>query len=368
MIIDVIAGARPNFMKVAALFAVAGDFPSVSLRLIHTGQHYDAAMSDVFLKELELPTPHAHLGVGSGTQAEQVSAILTRYTAQVCTDRPDACVVVGDVNSTLACAIVAAKEGILLAHVEAGLRSFDRSMPEEINRMVTDRLSNVAFVSEPSGIANLAREGMPLDAIHFVGNTMIDTLLRMKRKAEGLRQHEELGLSPRAYALFTAHRPGNVDDPAMLDCICRQLEWLASQIPVVFPVHPRTRRQLESGGLWERLRGQPGLKLLEPLGYLESLALMMEAALVVTDSGGMQEETSSLGVPCLTLRANTERPITVESGTSTLIGNDWELFRRRVHTILTGPRDTQECNIPLWDGLAGRRIVQTLGRQPVLDR
>lgn len=357
MIIDVIVGARPNFMKVAALFAVAEEFPSLRLRLIHTGQHYDATMSDVFFRDLGLPEPVCHLGIGSGSHAYQTAEIMKGYERWISLNRPDLCLVVGDVNSTVACALVAVKAGIKVAHVEAGLRSFDRTMPEEINRVVTDSISDLLFASEPSGVANLAREGRPASGIHLVGNTMIDTLLRMKTKAQEIRLNQNLGVAANQYAYLTLHRPSNVDDLVVLAAISEQISWLATEVPVIFPVHPRTKERLQAGGMYERLARIPTIRLIEPVSYLESLSLMLSALLVVTDSGGLQEETSALGIPCLTLRENTERPITVEEGTNTLIGQDWALFRACVKKVVRGEYTKKGSAIPYWDGLAGKRIL-----------
>lgn len=358
--IDVIAGARPNFVKVAALFAVAQEFPGLALRLIHTGQHYDYSMSGVFWDELGLPEPVSHLGVGSGSHASQTAEIMIGYESCVKADRPDLCLVVGDVNSTIACALVAAKERILVAHVEAGLRSFDRTMPEEINRVLTDSISDLMFVSEPSGMANLEREGRLSANTHLVGNTMIDTLIRMQPRIEELDAYRAFGMNVGEYAYLTLHRPANVDDHDMLGNICQQLIWLAGKIPVLFPAHPRTSKQLEETGLRDQLAQCKHLHLIEPVSYLESLSLTMHALLVVTDSGGVQEETTALKVPCLTLRENTERPITAEAGTNTIIGRDWRLFRDTVESVLNGQYKPGANKIAYWDGQAGRRVLDIL--------
>ena len=359
MILDVIAGARPNFMKIAALFAVAQDFPDLDLRFVHTGQHYDAAMSDVFLRELGLPEPACHLGVGSGSHAVQTAEIMKRYEEWVRGQRPDWTVVVGDVNSTIACTLVAAKEGVRVAHVEAGLRSFDRTMPEEINRILTDSISDLLFASEPVGVENLAREGHGPGTIHLVGNVMVDTLLRLKPAATALRHHESLGAPTAGYAYVTLHRPGNVDDPEVLGSICERLARLSTSLSIVFPVHPRTRKQMAAFGILDRFAG-PGIRLIEPVSYLESLSLAMNARMVITDSGGLQEESSVLDVPCLTLRPNTERPITITSGTNTLIAGDWGLFDSRIEQILASDIVTRSSGIPFWDGQSGRRILTIL--------
>lgn len=363
LVIDVIAGARPNFMKVAALFARAAQFPTLNLRLVHTGQHYDLNMSDVFMQDLNLPEPAFHLGVGSGSHAAQTAEIMKRYESWIVEQRPDLCVVVGDVNSTIACALVAVKESIRVAHVESGLRSFDRTMPEEINRVLTDSISDLMFVTEPSAIANLTREGRPASGIHHVGNTMIDTLLRMLPKARELDPRQICGVQPGEFAYLTLHRPANVDDGEVLGEICDQLCWLAEQITVAFPIHPRTRKRLQETGLERRLTGVKNLRLIEPLGYLDSLSLVMNARMVITDSGGLQEETTVLRIPCLTLRENTERPITVELGTNTLIGHDWDLFRQCVRQILSRQYKPGADSIPTWDGQAGQRILTILSQQ-----
>jgi UDP-N-acetylglucosamine 2-epimerase (non-hydrolysing) len=360
MQVDVIAGARPNFMKVAALFAIAADFPTLTLRFVHTGQHYDFKMSDVFLQELGLPEPDRHLGVGSGSHAHQTAEIMKGYEAWVTESRPALCLVVGDVNSTIACALVAAKLGIRIAHVEAGLRSFDRAMPEEINRVLTDSISDYLFVSEPSGVANLADEGRPASAIHLVGQVMIDTLLRMLPKAEALHTYKTFDLPDGEYAYVTLHRPSNVDEPAALTAIVDQLGWVAQRMPVIFPVHPRTRARIESAGLQSVLGDIRNLRLVDPVGYLDSLSLLKHAAVAITDSGGLQEESSALMTPCLTVRENTERPITIAEGTNTLIGHDWALFRRCMEQIMDGAYKRPAGAIPYWDGHAGRRIMTVL--------
>jgi len=363
MIIDVIAGARPNFMKVAALFAVADQFPNIELRLIHTGQHYDANMSDVFFSDLGLPKPIRHLDVGSGSHATQTADVMTRYEQWVMETRPDLTLVVGDVNSTVACAIVAAKLHIPVAHVEAGLRSFDRTMPEEINRVLTDSISDFLFVTEPSGMINLAHEGRPAEAIHMVGHVMIDTLLRMREKAADLVVYQRYGKRPGEYAFLTMHRPANVDDPVQLATIIEQIEWLAQRTAIIFPVHPRTRSRLSDSGLIARLEALDDMYLIDPVGYLEAVCLVDSARMVVTDSGGLQEESSALGVPCLTLRDSTERPITITEGTNTLIADDWDLFRQRVIAILDQSSDHTPSMIPYWDGRAGERILRILSEQ-----
>ena len=355
-IVDLIAGARPNFMKAAALFAVAPQFPDLEIRLVHTGQHYDALMSDVFFQDLGLPDPVCHLGVGSGSHAMQTARIMEGYGAWVEQHRPDLCMVVGDVNSTVACALVAAKEHIPVVHVEAGLRSFDRGMPEEVNRVITDAISDLLFVTEQSGVDNLVREGRPNEAIHLVGQVMIDTLLRMLPQARELDSYRRYGVEPGSYAYLTLHRPSNVDDPRHLAEICRQIAWVAGQMPVVFTVHPRTRTQLAS--IDDRVSLPPSVNLVEPLSYLDSLCMTANAKCVITDSGGLQEETSVLGVPCLTLRENTERPVTLTHGTNTLIAGNWPVFRERITQIVSEKADRKPRQIPWWDGQAAERILR----------
>jgi UDP-N-acetylglucosamine 2-epimerase (non-hydrolysing) len=356
MLIDIIAGARPNFMKIAALYAVAPQFPTLSLRFIHTGQHYDLNMSDVFLQELALPQPAAHLGVGSGSHAAQTAAIMQGYEACIRETRPHLTLVVGDVNSTIACALVAAKEGIAVAHVEAGLRSFDRTMPEEINRVLTDSISDWLFVTEPTGLQNLAREGRPAERVHLVGHVMIDTLLRMLPKAAALTPYAACGAAPRDYAYVTLHRPSNVDDVETLRALVDQIAWVAERLTVIFPTHPRTRAKLSALGWAAPAR----VHLIEPVSYLESLALTQNARVVITDSGGLQEESTALRVPCLTLRHNTERPITLTEGTNTLIGHDWDKLRACVVDVLADAYPLPSAPVPYWDGRAGERILRVL--------
>ncbi len=353
--VDLIAGARPNFMKAAAICTVASQFPQLMLRLVHTGQHYDEAMSDVFFKELGLPQPVTHLECGSGTHAAQTALVMERYGAWIQSNRPDMCMVVGDVNSTVACALVAAKEHIPVAHVEAGLRSFDRTMPEEINRIVTDAIADLLFVTEQSGVENLLREGRDPKSIFLAGNVMIDTLFRMLPRARELRTVSTLGLKPGAYVFLTLHRPSNVDDPQALAEICDQIKWLAEHLPVLFAVHPRTRARLKA--LPQESHFPASVRLVDPLGYLDSLCLLDQARCVVTDSGGLQEETSALGVPCFTLRDNTERPITLSRGTNTLIGGDWQKFRAGVLQLIAGGKQPEREQIPFWDGHAAERIL-----------
>jgi len=359
-IIDIIVGARPNFMKVAALFAVAENFPSLELRLIHTGQHYDVEMSGVFFSELGLPAPVKHFGVGSKSHAIQTAEIMLAYEEWTDKQRPDICLVVGDVNSTVACALVASKKKILIVHVESGLRSFDRSMPEELNRIITDNLSDVLFVNEPSGVDNLIREGNSPDKVHLVGNVMIDTLLAQRVKAKKRKKYLEFGLEHKEYAFVTLHRPSNVDDNTELAKIVDQLLWLSDIMPVIFSLHPRTKKQLHKMKLYSLLEVVESIRLIGPLSYIDALSITDNAKVVITDSGGLQEETSVLGVPCLTLRNNTERPITITKGTNTLIKSDWGLFRRLISKIEEDEYLKDSVEIPFWDGQTGSRILKFL--------
>ncbi|MES1245220.1 MAG: UDP-N-acetylglucosamine 2-epimerase (non-hydrolyzing) [Acidobacteriota bacterium] len=355
-----VVGARPNFVKMAPVLAGLKEMaPGVRPVLVHTGQHYDEAMSDLFFTQLGLPEPDVHLEVGSGRHGEQTARILERYEAWLleADPRPAATLVVGDVNSTVACALASVKLGVPVIHVEAGLRSFDRTMPEEINRVLTDAISDLLLVSEPSGVENLKREGRPEGAIRLVGNVMIDALTLQLQAAREVFQPARLDVEPQGYVLWTLHRPSNVDDPAALGPAVDAIRRTAGKLPVVFPVHPRTERALRGAGLEPALAEDPHVILTEPLGYLEFLSLSSQARLIVTDSGGLQEEATALGIPCLTLRDTTERPITVEEGTSTLVGNNWTLFDRLVDSVLEGRYKKGRCP-QLWDGRAGRRVAK----------
>ncbi|WP_457653574.1 non-hydrolyzing UDP-N-acetylglucosamine 2-epimerase [Rhodocaloribacter sp.] len=354
-----VVGARPNFMKVAPLHRAFEAHPRFVSRIVHTGQHYDERMSDIFFRQLEMPEPHLYLGVGSGTHAEQTARVMTAFERVLADERPDLVLVVGDVNSTLACSLVAVKQHVPVAHVEAGLRSGDRTMPEEINRIVTDSISDFLFVTEQSGMDNLAAEGVPEEKVFFVGNVMIDALVQFREKAARTTILDDLGLDPSGYVLMTMHRPANVDREEGLAALLETLEALAAHRPVVFPIHPRTRRRFGDFGMAERLEAVANLRLLEPLGYLEFLRLMERAAVVVTDSGGIQEETTFLKVPCLTLRENTERPVTIDLGTNELMPLDPARIARRVAAIRANGR-AHGAAPPLWDGRAARRIVAVL--------
>lgn len=332
---------------------------SIEHFIVHTGQHYDPAMSKVFFDDLELPNPNVYLGVGSGSHAQQTAKIMMEFEKVVDQQRPDLVVVVGDVNSTLACSLVAAKMGVRVAHIEAGLRSFDRRMPEEINRLVTDAIADFLFVSEPSGVKNLKREGIDERKIFFVGNVMIDSLVYYREKAKRSDIPKTLGLSVRQYVLVTIHRPSNVDKQATLQQVFSVLQQLAGRMTVVFPIHPRTRKMLGQFGMEESVRATPNLVLTEPLGYLDFLSLMESAALLITDSGGIQEETTFLKIPCLTLRENTERPITIEVGTNQLCGSNLESVVSKSFEVMDGK--AKRGTIPeLWDGHAAERTTEIL--------
>ena len=349
-----VVGARPNFMKVAPVMrALAAR--GAEQRLVHTGQHYDARMSDVFFADLGLPPPDIHLGVGSGTQPEQTARVMLAFERALAELPPPAWVLVpGDVTSTLAAALVAAKLGLPVAHLEAGLRSFDRSMPEELNRVLTDHLSSLLLTPSADADENLLREGIATERVERVGNVMIDSLLAGLPAARARPASAALGL-PSRYALATLHRPSNVDDPATLARLLAALAEVARELPVVFPVHPRTRQRLELPTL---AAAAAGLRLTEPLGYLDFLALTAGASVVLTDSGGLQEETTALGIPCLTLRENTERPATVEQGTNTVVGTDPARIIREARRVLASPPPAR-CP-PLWDGHAGERVADAL--------
>jgi len=348
-----VAGARPNFMKITPIYRAfepyrGGDCKVV---LVHTGQHYSRNMSAEFFRDLGVPEPDINLAVGSGTHAEQTGRVMVRFERVCARERPDWVIVVGDVNSTLACAITAKKLGIRVAHVEAGLRSRDMSMPEEINRLCTDAISDLLFTTDEIASDNLRREGVPDERIHFVGNTMIDTLLRHIDEARSLPLHD--GLSPGGYAVLTLHRPSNVDRPETLVQIVSAVNKIAERLPVVFPAHPRTAPQMK------HLRLHAAVKVVEPLSYLPFLGLVAHARMVLTDSGGIQEETTVLGIPCLTMRPNTERPITCEVGTNVLVGDDPAVICREAFAVLPGRRRTSA--VPeKWDGHAAERIVEIL--------
>jgi UDP-N-acetylglucosamine 2-epimerase (non-hydrolysing) len=368
-----VVGARPNFMKIAPLYAELCKVPSVEHLLVHSGQHYSEQMSGSFFRDLQMPEPQVNLEVGSGSHASQTAEVMKRFEPVVLDWRPELVVVVGDVNSTLAAALVASKLGVKLAHIEAGLRSFDMTMPEEINRKLTDAVSDFLFVTEESGVRNLESEGAPKDRIFLVGNAMIDTLLRFRSTAAQSAILKELGLrggsnGNRPYAVLTLHRPANVDDPVILRQLLECLGEVSKSLPILFPIHPRSKERVQSFGLGACLREdstQPatsGIVPIPPLSYLDFLCLMDHARLVLTDSGGIQEETTVLGVPCLTLRENTERPVTVEHGTNQIVGRDSKRIVSAAREILQGGSKAAACP-PLWDGHAAERIVRILLQQ-----
>ncbi len=359
MRIVTVAGARPNFMKIAPLMWECGKRPGVEAILVHTGQHYDEKMSKLFFEQLHIPKPTYDLEVGSGSHAVQTAEVMKRFEPVILEHQPDAVVVVGDVNSTIACALVASKLGVPVAHVESGLRSNDRTMPEEINRILTDAISDWLFVSEPSGVTNLRREGVPEERIHLVGNVMIDTLLASRTLAESSTVLEDLGLTDRGYAVLTLHRPANVDRPEVFQGLVQAIERVQQELPIVFPVHPRTRKMMAEVLDASRF---PNLQLIEPLGYLEFMKLVGHSRLVLTDSGGLQEETTVLGVPCLTLRENTERPSTIDQGTNQLVGLDPQKIITAALAALALPPGAPHRTPDLWDGHAASRILDILLR------
>jgi UDP-N-acetylglucosamine 2-epimerase (non-hydrolysing) len=357
MIIHLIAAARPNFMKIAPLYHALKKESWAAPVIVHTGQHYDLNMSDVFFKDFGLPQPDVHLNVGSGTHAEQTGHVMIAYEKVLMERRPDLVVVVGDVNSTAAATLAAVKLGVKVAHLEAGLRSFDRTMPEEINRLVTDALSDIVWTPSADGDENLLREGVDRKKIHRVGNIMIDSLVMMKKQIESADAFSALNIERGGFALVTLHRPSNVDSPEQLGRICDILHHIASRLFVVFPVHPRTLKNLEQEKRIESLRQNPRIILREPLGYVAFMNLVHNSRFLLTDSGGVQEETTFLGIPCLTLRPNTERPVTVTQGTNTLctIGD----VEQMVGDILSGKY--KKGSVPdLWDGNTAQRIVKNI--------
>jgi UDP-N-acetylglucosamine 2-epimerase (non-hydrolysing) len=365
-----VVGARPNFMKIAPLMAEYKTYPSIKPLLVHTGQHYDQKMSQLFFDQLDIPRPDIHLEVGSASHAVQTAEIMKRFEPVVLEHMPDVVLVVGDVNSTVACALVAVKMGIKVAHVEAGLRSFDHQMPEEINRVLTDAIADYLFVTEPSALKNLKQEGIPDEKVFFVGNVMIDTLMRNLKKAERSTILEDLGLNGREYAIVTLHRPANVDHSIVLGRLLSVFEEIGRDLPVIFPAHPRTRRNAaEFGFAGQTIKRDPsrrsccdsGVWLMDPIGYPDFLKLMESAKIVLTDSGGIQEETTILKVPCLTLRDNTERPITFTVGTNAVVGTNPECILEAFKRVMTST--SIECETPeLWDGHAAERIVEVLLR------
>jgi len=356
-----VVGARPNLIKIAPLVEEMHRSPEIEPVLLHTGQHYDDNLSRVFFDELGIPEPDIYLGVGSGSHAEQTARVMLAFEPVLREQQPDLVLVVGDVNSTLACTVTAVKMHTPVAHVEAGLRSFDRTMPEEVNRVLTDQIANLLFTTERSASENLLREGVAEEKVHFVGNVMIDTLLRHRERALQTPALERFDVAPGEYVLVTLHRPRNVDDAAKLTAIVEALVRVRERLPMIFPVHPRTRKRLKEFGLLERVTELLGAGLCEPLSYLEFLHLMARAQVVLTDSGGIQEETTILGVPCLTLRPATERPVTVTVGTNRVIGSAPERIVPEIERILAG--DVPRGRVPeLWDGRAAGRVVKVLSK------
>ncbi|WP_321391030.1 non-hydrolyzing UDP-N-acetylglucosamine 2-epimerase [uncultured Desulfuromusa sp.] len=358
-----IVGARPNFMKMAPIIEAMNKYPEhINHLLVHTGQHYDEKMSQSFFNDLGMPKPDINLEVGSGSHAEQTAKIMIEFEKVCLQEKPDLVIVVGDVNSTMACSITAKKLGIKVAHVEAGLRSRDMSMPEEINRLCTDVLCDYLFTTDHFADENLKAEGVADEKVFFVGNVMIDTLLKHKKIASTLGLMNQLGLQTKQYATLTMHRPGNVDDKEILLGILEALTEISNKLPIVFPMHPRTRKMVEQFGFEKYFNfgdNAEGIWVMEPLGYLEFLHLNMNARLVLTDSGGLQEETTVLGVPCITMRPNTERPITCEVGTNVMVGNDKDLILKEAFAVLNGRQHSGD--VPeKWDGHAAERIVTTL--------
>ena len=351
-----VVGARPNFMKIAPLMHEFKKYKYIDSLLVHTGQHYDDEMSKVFFDDLGIPRPDINLEVGSKTHAQQTAEIMIKFEKVLLKEKPDLVLVVGDINSTIACALVAVKLGIKVAHVEAGLRSFDRTMPEEINRVLTDSISDYLFITEISAKENLLREGISEDKIYFVGNVMIDTLFKCKVKSEKSTILEDLEIRSKEYAILTLHRPSNVDCQDTMGRIFDALEEISKHIKIIFPVHPRTKKAIESYDAIRNTR-YDNIKFIEPLGYLDLLKLMSEARLVLTDSGGIQEETTVLGVPCITLRENTERPVTIDKGTNIIVGSNKEKI---IHESLKRLNESEfKANIPkFWDGKVAQRITK----------
>ncbi len=360
----IVAGARPNFMKIAPILRLLDQQPDITTTLIHTGQHYDKSLSDVFFQELNIRQPDIALNVGSGTHAKQTADVMVAIEkvlmdAGQAGNAYDRLIVVGDVNSTMAAAIAATKLHVPVAHVEAGLRSFDRNMPEEINRLVTDSISDLLLCSEPAGVENLRREGHDMARVHLVGNVMIDTLRSQVELAKGRDTLTRLGVQPNHYGVVTLHRPSNVDNPNTLKSLLQLMVDVSQRMPLIFPIHPRTRARIDEFGLAGLARDATQLKLLEPQGYLDFLCLTSQAKVIVTDSGGLQEESTALNVPCLTMRNTTERPITCDEGTGTLIGNSVDQLRNYLEQVLVGTYKIGKCPA-LWDGNAAMRIVNLL--------
>ncbi|MBU0992201.1 MAG: UDP-N-acetylglucosamine 2-epimerase (non-hydrolyzing) [Proteobacteria bacterium] len=357
MVIHLIAAARPNFMKIAPLYHALGKEAWAHPVIVHTGQHYDLNMSDVFFRDFGLPEPDIHLNVGSGTHAEQTGKVMIAYEKVIMKEKPDLVIVVGDVNSTAAATLAAVKLGVKVAHLEAGLRSFDRTMPEEINRLVTDAIADILWTPSPDGDENLLKEGVSKDKIHRVGNIMIDSLVMMKDRIESETLFESLNVSKGGFGLVTLHRPANVDHPENLKKICEILLNIAAKLPIVFPVHPRTLKNLEKTKQMDSLQAEPNIMLMEPLSYVRFMNLVFNSKFLLTDSGGVQEETTYLGIPCLTLRPNTERPVTITQGTNSLCTTDD--VEMMADEIVSGKY--KKGTVPeLWDGQTAARIVKNI--------
>ncbi|MCK5563848.1 MAG: UDP-N-acetylglucosamine 2-epimerase (non-hydrolyzing) [Planctomycetes bacterium] len=357
-----VCGARPNFMKIAPIMRALKEKDCFESTLVHTGQHYDRKMSTLFFDELGIPKPDINLEVGSGSHAVQTAEIMKRFEKVVIDKEADYCLVVGDVNSTIACGLVAVKLGVKLIHVEAGLRSFDRQMPEEINRMLTDSITDMLFVTEQSGVDNLNNEGVDPARVHFVGNVMIDTLVANRKKAEASDVLGRLGLDAKGYVVITLHRPSNVDDMETFAQIITAFEEIQKDIKLVFPIHPRTRNNIKGTDIGKRVEAMEGLILLDPVGYLDFLWPMSNASLVMTDSGGIQEETTILGVPCMTLRENTERPVTITEGTNRLVHVTTDDILKHYRAIKDAGGDVGGKIPQLWDGSAAERIADIIAR------
>ena len=356
MIIHLVCAVRPNFMKIAPLYHALKKEHWAQPVIVHSGQHYDANMSDAFFADLGLPKPDICLGVGSGSHAEQTGRVMMQYEKLLVEQRPDLVVVVGDVNSTMAATIAAAKMGVTVAHLEAGLRSFDRTMPEELNRLVTDTLADMLWTPSRDADENLRREGIPEDKIQLVGNIMIDSLEMLRTEIDSRKTYSTFGLEPESYGVVTLHRPSNVDDPAALTKVCGILQEIAKSVPLVFPIHPRTRRKMEENGLLAAMEKAGRFFLPEPIGYISFMNLVINSRFVITDSGGIQEETSYMGIPCLTVRKNTERPITLTHGTNQLC--EFDQLQSRIRLI--GRHAGKPKPIELWDGKTAARIVDIL--------
>ncbi len=364
-----VVGARPNFMKVAPIVeAMKRREREFAPLVVHTGQHYDSAMSDAFFRDLDLPQADVYLEVGSASHAVQTAAVMERFEPVVVKEKPDWVLVVGDVNSTLACALVCAKLGVKVAHVEAGLRSRDRRMPEEINRLLTDQIADLLFTPSEDANENLLGEGIPPERIRFVGNIMIDSLFKHLPRARESNIGRDLGLAERDYAVLTLHRPSNVDDANTFSRILEALEEIGKRLPIIFPVHPRTRKTIAELGFSERVGKATGVRVIDPLGYIDFLGLYSKARLVLTDSGGIQEETTVLGIPCVTLRETTERPITVEMGTNTVVGTDQCKITQAAFAVLDRSTPENYSVPPLWDGHTAARILDSLLGKPLPSR